>query len=71
MTHVALTWGAGAAYMKGIIDLSDSILDDVLCLGDGSLQQGKLLLQKPLLQLLLPTYLHTQTTNLIRFNSSP
>lgn len=48
-----LTWRAGAADMEGIIQLSYSILNDVLSLCDGTLQQSKLLLQKLLLQLLL------------------
>lgn len=41
--------------MEGIIQLSYRILDDVLRLCDGTLQQSELLLQKLLLQLLLLT----------------
>lgn len=47
--------------MEGIVQLSHSILDDALGLGDGALQQSKLLLQQLLLQLLLLARLHAQT----------
>lgn len=47
--------------MEGIVQFSYSILDDVLGLCDGTLQQSKLLLQKLLLQLLLLTRLHAHT----------
>lgn len=53
-----LTWRAGAANVEGIIQLGNSVLDDVLSLGHGALQQRKLLLQQLLFQLLLLTCLN-------------
>lgn len=46
--------------MQGIIQLGDSVLDDVLSFRDGSLQQHKLLVHELLSQLLLLTRLHPQ-----------
>lgn len=51
------TWRAGAADVQRIIQLGHSVLDDVLGLGHGALQQQELLLQQLLLQLLLLTRL--------------
>lgn len=52
-----LTWRAGAADVQGIIQLGHSILNDVLGLGHGALQQQELLLQQLLLKLLFLTCL--------------
>ena len=64
-TSKVLTWGAGAANMQGIIQLGDSVLDDVLSFCDGTLQQRKLLVQKLLFQLLLLARLHAPAYRLM------
>ena len=56
-----LTWGAGAADVQRVVQLGHGVLDDGLRLGQRALQQGELLLQELLLQLLLTARLHTHT----------
>lgn len=51
--------------MQGVVQLGDSILDDVLGFRDSSLENRKLLVQKLLLQLLLLTQLHAHIYRLM------
>lgn len=55
------TWGAGTADVQGVVQCSDSVLNDVLSLSDCRLQKCKLLFQQLLLQLLLMTRLQTHS----------
>lgn len=60
--EASVTWRAGAADVQRVIDLSHRVLDDVLGLADGALQQSELFLQQLLLQLLLLTRLDVEET---------